>query len=64
MSKAVMIFKIPPPSKQTAKIVASHKQFVSVGIKLSFSIDVHCLAKQKLKKLAFSRKSVMVWSFL
>ena len=59
MSKAQMIFKIYWSSKLTAEIVASHKQFVSVGTQLSFSIGIHCLAKYKLKKLTFSRKSVM-----
>ena len=34
MSKARMIFKISWFSKSTAEIVASHKQFVSVGIEL------------------------------
>ena len=64
MSKAQMIFKISSPSKSTAEIVASYKQFVSVGKELSFLIGVHCLAKCKLKKLAFSQKSVMSWSFI
>ena len=64
MSKPRMIFKISWCSKSTAEIVASHKQFVSVGVELTFSTDEHCLAKYKLKKLAFSRKSVMSWSFI
>ena len=59
MSKARMIFKVSSSSKSTAEIVALHKQFVAVGIELSFSIGVHCLAKYKLKQLAFSQKSVM-----
>ena len=63
MSKARMIFKISWSSKSTAEVVSSHKQFVSVGIELSFSIGVHCLAKYKLKQLAFFRKSVMSWLF-
>ena len=54
MSKAGMIFKISCFSKSTVEIAASHKQFVSVGIELSFLIGAHCLAKYKLKKLAFS----------
>ena len=64
MSTAQMIFKISWSSKSTPKIVASHKQFVSVGTGLSFSIGVHCLAKCKLKKLAFCWKSIMSWSFI
>ena len=34
MSKARIIFKISWSSKSTAEILASHKQFVSVGIEL------------------------------
>ena len=64
MSKARMIFKISWSSKSTAEIVVSNKQFVSVGIELSFSLGAHCLAKYKLKKLAFSGKSVMSWLFI
>ena len=42
MSKTRMVFKISWSSRPTAEFVASHKQFVSVGIELSFSIGVHC----------------------
>ena len=64
MSKSQMIFKISYSSKSSAEIVASHKQFVPVGVELSFSIGVLCLAKYKLKNLAFFRKSVMSLSFI
>ena len=64
MSKARISFKVSWSSKSTAEIAASHKQIVSVGIELSVSIAVHSLAKYKLKKLAFSRESVMSWSFI
>ena len=64
MSKARMIFDTSLSSTLTAEIVASHKHFVSVGIELSFSIGVHCLARYKLKKLAFSQKLVMSWSLI
>ena len=63
MSKARMIFKTSWSSKSTAQVVASHKQFVLVGIDLPFSMGVLCLARCKLKKLAIFRRSVMSWSF-
>ena len=59
MSEDQMIFKISRFSKSTSKIVASQKQFASVGIELSFSIGVNCFAKYTLKKLAFSQKLVI-----
>ena len=38
----------------TAYIVASHKEFVSVVMELSFSIGVNFLGKNKFKKLVTS----------
>ena len=65
MSKAQMFcFFLFWSSKSTAEVVAPHKQFVRLDTGLPFSIATHCLAKYTFKKIAFSRKSGMSWSFI